>query len=512
MKGVLPAAFPRRGGQIFHGAAGSSPGEGALELDFREVFEEMPCLLTIQDRDFKIIQANGRFRKHFGDPEGRYCYQVYKQRSERCEVCPVARTFRDGDRHESEEEVTTLSGEVLNVLVRSKPIYNKAGEIVAAMEMSTDITHIKNLQKLLRGSQKRYHTLFDEVPCYISIQDQDLNIIEANEAFLADFGRALGSRCYEAYKHRNTPCEPCPVQQTLADGISHTREEVVTSLGGKRKNVLVTTAPIRENGELTAVMEMSADITEIRDLEDRLTQLGLLIGSVSHSLKGLLNGLSGGMYLVNSGFKKDDESRIKRGWSTVQRNAERIKSMVSDILYYAKDRVPNWEPLSAEEMAADVVALMESRAGELVTELGLEVGPEVGEFDGDPQAVQALLANLVENSLDACRLSEFPEGHRVVLRVSGDSDRVRFEVEDDGMGMDQETQEKAFSLFFSTKGTGTGLGLFISHKIARAHGGDIDLHSRVGEGTKFIVTLPRIRPSESGSPDSPMTKGIAIDA
>ncbi|MBT8398424.1 MAG: PAS domain-containing protein [Gemmatimonadetes bacterium] len=483
-----------------------------MKLDYETIFEEMPCFLSVQDREFKIVRANARFRKHFGEFEGRYCYQVYKQRSERCEVCPVARTFRDGEKHESEEEITTLSGETLSVLVRSKPIYNEGGEIIAAMEMSTDITHIKNLQKLLRASQKRYHTLFDEVPCYISIQDQDLNIIEANKAFIEDFGRALGSRCYEAYKHRNTPCEPCPVQQTLADGISHTREEVVTSRHGNRKNVLVTTAPIRENGELTAVMEMSADITPIRDLEDRLTQLGLLIGSVSHSLKGLLNGLSGGMYLVNSGFKKDDKSRIKRGWATVQRNAERIKSMVSDILYYAKDRVPSWEAVSAEEIASDVVAMMESRAGELAAQLSLKVGADAGEFDGDPQALRALLANLVENSLDACRLSEFQEGHRVMVRVSGDAETVRYEVEDDGMGMDQETQEKAFSLFFSTKGTGTGLGLFISHKIARAHGGDIDLHSRVGEGTKFIVTLPRIRPNESESPDSPMTKGISIDA
>jgi len=483
-----------------------------LELNYEEVFNEMPCLLTVQDRNFKIVAANERFRKFFGDPVGRYCYQVYKQRSERCEVCPVSRTFRDGERHESEEELTTLSGETLNVLVRSKPIHNEKGEIIGAMEMSTDITHIKNLQKLLRGSQKRYRTLFDEVPCYISIQDQDLNIIEANKAFLDDFGRALGEKCYVAYKHRHTPCEPCPVQQTLADGVSHTREEVVTSRHGKRKNVLVTTAPIREGDELTAVMEMSADITQVRELEDRLTQLGLLIGSVSHSLKGLLNGLSGGMYLVNSGFAKNDESRLKRGWSTVQRNAERIKSMVSDILYYAKDRVPNWETLSAEETARDVVTLMESRAGELATELGLEIGSNAGDFEGDPQALQALLANLVENSLDACRLSEFPEGHRVVVRVSGLEDSVRFEVEDDGMGMDQETQEKAFSLFFSTKGTGTGLGLFISHKIARAHGGDIDLHSKVGEGTRFVVTLPRIRPSESGRPDSSIMKGITIDA
>ncbi len=181
-----------------------------MELDYRQVFEAMPCFLSVQDRNFRILDANARFRQNFGEFEGRYCYQVYKRRSERCEVCPVARTFRDGERHESEEEVRTLSGEMLSVLVRSKPILDEAGEIVAAMEMSTDITHIKNLQKLLRSSQKRYQTLFDEVPCYISIQDPDLNIIEANNAFEEDFGSVLGRKCYEAYKHRKCSLRALP--------------------------------------------------------------------------------------------------------------------------------------------------------------------------------------------------------------------------------------------------------------------------------------------------------------
>lgn len=484
-----------------------------MDLDYRQVFEAMPCFLSVQDRDFRILDANQRFRDHFGDFEGRYCYQVYKQRSERCEVCPVARTFRDGERHESEEEIRTLSGEILSVLVRSKPIRDESGEIVAVMEMSTDVTHIKNLQKLLRRSQKRYHTLFDEVPCYISIQDLELNIIEANNAFEEDFGSVLGRKCYEAYKHRTSPCEPCPVQQTIADGLSHTREELVTPRTGRQKNVLVTTAPIRDGGgSLTAVMEMSADITEVRDLEGRLTQLGLLIGSVSHSLKGLLNGLSGGMYLVNTGFAKGDEARVKKGWATVERNVARVKSMVSDILYYAKDRVPAWEDVSAAEVAEDVIGMMESRARDLAVELVLEVGEGAGEFDADPQAVRAMLANLLENSLDACRLHQACEGRTVALRVGGDPEKVLFEVEDDGIGMDQEAQDKAFTLFFSTKGTGTGLGLFISHKIAHSHGGEIELLSTPGEGTKFIVSLSREKPSQEELASAPIIEGNAIHA
>lgn len=468
-----------------------------MDLDFKQIFDTLPCFLSVQDQNFRIVGANNRFRRYFGDFEGRYCYQVYKGRPERCEVCPVARTFQDGERHESEEEVCTLDGHELSVLVNTKPVLDNAGRTVAVLEMSTDVTHIKDLQKLLEQSQKRYHTLFDRVPCYISIQDAELNIVDANRAFQQGFGSVLGRKCYEAYKHRASPCEPCPVQQTLDDSLNHTREEVVTSLDGRQRHVLVTAAPIRDgDGPVTSVMEMSADITEVRELEDRLTQLGLLIGSVSHSLKGLLNGLGGGIYLVNSGFASHDEARVTKGWATVRRNADRIRAMVSDILYYAKDRVPNRETLSAGDVASDVVAMMENRAREMGVGLGLDVDPQAGTFEGDSQAVRALLGNLVENSLDACRLEQTREEHHVFVRAGGNGNAVVLEVDDDGIGMDRETQEKAFTLFFSSKGTGTGLGLFIADKIARAHGGCINLHSELGRGTRFEVRLPRARSAE----------------
>lgn len=484
-----------------------------MDLDYRRIFDALPCFISVQDRDFHVLDANARFRRHFGDFEGRCCYQVYKRRSERCEVCPVARTFRDGERHESEERVRTLAGEQLTVLVRTEPVLGEHGEIVAVVEMSTDITHIRDLQALLTRSQKRYHTLFDEVPCYISIQDLDLNIVEANRAFQEDFGSVLGRKCYEAYKHRSAPCEPCPIQQTMEDGLAHTREEVVTTLDGQRRNVLVTAAPIRaEHGPVTAVMEMSADITQVRELEDRLTQLGLLVGTVSHSLKGLLNGLGGGIYLVNSGFTKGDDARIQKGWSTVQRNAGRIKAMVSDILYYAKDRVPNRETLTADEVVRDVAATMEDRARELGVPLRVDVSDRAGSFEADPQAVRALLGNLVENSLDACRLDPAGGDHQVVIRSDGTDGEVLLEVEDDGVGMDRETREKAFTLFFSSKGTGTGLGLFIADKIAHAHGGEIDLRSEPGVGTLFTVRLPRTRPVGAEAAGSPMIEGATIHA
>ena len=78
-----------------------------------------------------------------------------------------------------------------------------------------------------------------------------------------------------------------------------------------------------------------------------------------------------------------------------------------------------------------------------------------------------------------------------------------FEITDNGIGMDQETREKAFTMFFSSKGMeGTGLGLFIADRIARSHGGSIELESKPGAGTRFIVKLPRTRPPRQEPEDS----------
>lgn len=468
-----------------------------MELPYKQYFEAVPGYLTVQNRDLKIITANNRFRKDFGDFEGCYCYQVYKHRPEKCEICPVERTFRDGQRHSSEEVVTCLDGTQVSVIVYTKPIRNDAGEIIAVLEMSTDITEIKQLQKQVRESQEKYRLLFEEVPCYISIQDDDLNIIDANRMFREDFGVSYGRKCYEVYKRRNEVCYPCKVQDTFDDGQLYIHEEVVTSGKGDQMNVLVHTAPIKDaNGKISSVMEMSTNISQIRQLQSQLTSIGLLISSISHGLKGLLNGLDGGIYLVNSGLEKDNQARLKKGWEIVLRNVHRIRSMVLDILYYAKDREPDWEKLSASELLNEVVEVVESKAGDLGIQLVKEVDEEGGDFEGDRKAIRALLVNLAENSLDACRLDKKKDKHRVKLGIKSDNERVLFEIEDNGIGMDQETREKAFSLFFSSKGReGTGLGLFISNKIAQSHGGNIEIESEVGEGTRFIVRFPKKQPA-----------------
>jgi signal transduction histidine kinase len=166
-----------------------------------------------------------------------------------------------------------------------------------------------------------------------------------------------------------------------------------------------------------------------------------------------------------------------------------------DILYYAKDREPNWEEISTFEMVEDVCKIMKERAENQDIDFSYELDSDVGDFEADKQAIRSMLLNLIENSIDACRIDTNKSEHKLVVRLRGNIDKVIFEIEDNGIGMDRETREKAFSLFFSSKGAGgTGLGLFIANKIAQAHGGSISVTSEEGMGSHFIVELLKKRP------------------
>jgi signal transduction histidine kinase len=182
---------------------------------------------------------------------------------------------------------------------------------------------------------------------------------------------------------------------------------------------------------------------------------------------------------------------VEKGWAMVQRNVERIRSTVLDILYYAKDRELLVEDVDIAALVAEIREGLEKKATDLDVELAIEVAPDSGTLPGDTQAIRAMLLNFLENALDACRSDSAEKRHRIRLVARREAPWMLIEVEDNGIGMDRETREKALSLFFSSKGLkGTGLGLFISNKIVDKHGGTIHIDSEPGEGTRFVVRLP----------------------
>jgi signal transduction histidine kinase/ActR/RegA family two-component response regulator len=358
----------------------------------------------------------------------------------------------------------------------------------------------------LHVAQTLYQQLFDEVPCFISVQDRDFRITATNRRFKEHFGTEIGTYCYQTYKHRTSKCPDCPVADTFATGKPHQTEEVVTARSGRQYNVLTWTAPIRdENGKITQVMEMATDITQIRQLQDHLTSLGLMIGSMSHGVKGMLTGLDGSIYQLETGINKDDKARTERAVIQVRQMADRIRNMVLEILYYAKSRELKIETVDVGELIGMVVDTVTPTAKNNRVPIETQIDDGLGQFDVDPNWLQAALVNFLENAIDACIADRTKTDHKVEFSVQPlDDERLCFEISDNGMGMDQETREKMFTLFFSSKGSrGTGLGMFIAHHVIDQHGGKIEVSSTPGVGTHFVICLPRKPPPKAAPSELP---------
>jgi len=472
-----------------------------FESQYHRYWEEMPCYLSVHDRDFRIIDGNRRFRDDFGERIGQYCYSVYKGRDEVCPNCPVEATFADGQNHPSEQLLTTKDGREVPVMVHTTPITDDSGEVVAVMEMHTDIAEVKELQTELQRSQERLAQLFEEVPCFITVQGPDRVIEHANRRFRETFGDPIGRNCFKMYKHRDEQCLVCPMQQTCDTGETREHEEILFTKDGEKLNGLCTTAPLRNaEGEVEAVIEMCIDITQIRELQSQLASIGLLVGSISHGIKGLLTGLDGGIYMVNSGFAKDKPERVEKGWEMVQRNVERIRSMVLDILYYAKDRELTVAEIEVGPLMDEILEGLANKAANADIELKLEVAPDASSFQGDANAIRAMLVNILENALEACAaVNNRPKKEgKVSVEVSRKEPWMIFDIRDNGIGMDRETRESLFTLFFSSKGNkGTGLGLFIADKIIDQHGGKISVESKPGQGSSFKIAIPKRIPESA---------------
>lgn len=149
--------------------------------------------------------------------------------------------------------------------------------------------------------------LVDHLPCYVSIQVRDLNLLYVNNKFKQDFGDGIGKKCHVVYKCSTEICPNCPVQKTFEDRHSYLTEENVTLAGGGVSQVLIQTAPIIDkNGAVTAVIELATNISQLKKDRKELVTLGQSIALLSHGIKNILEGLQGGAYVVDEGFRDND--------------------------------------------------------------------------------------------------------------------------------------------------------------------------------------------------------------
>lgn len=467
-----------------------------LSADFGDkagYFNEMPCFVAVHNRSLEVVATNQLYKERLGDMVGHHSWEAYVGQALRGFDGPVWKTFETGKGHRSRETMLCKNGRELPVMVHTSPIGQREGKVELVLELAVDVSEIKRLQEELRVTQQKYMDLFEATPCYLAVRGRDYRIVANNTLFTEDFGEGVGKLCYEVFRHRDSPCPDCPVDATFADGQPHSLEAVVTCLDGRTKNVLTFSAPIRNgDGAVTEVMALSTDITQIRELQDHLTSLGLMLGSISHGVKGMLTALEGGVYRLESGIKRNDAARVADAGDTIKSLVGRVRNLVLNVLYYAKSRDMADEPVDVSHLATNVAQIVEPKAARERIAFTWDIPPDLGQMPLDTANLSAALVNILENAIDACAADTGKDAHAISFKVAATGEAVVFDIADNGMGMDQETREKAFTLFFSSKGLkGTGLGLFIACDVVKKHGGAIELTSEPGVGTRFHIVIPR---------------------
>lgn len=359
-------------------------------------------------------------------------------------------------------------------------------------------------QSRFSRSEKNYEQLFNAVPCFIYVRDRDYQITDCNSKFREYFGNHQGEYCFGILKNRDEPCTRCSLEKTFRDGTSQTSEMEIISSDGVKHIVLCWTNPVRDSeGKIKNAMVMLTDITEIRRLEDHLTSLGFMIGSISHGIKGLLTSLDGGMYLMERGFETGNREKIREGFDLSRQMTARIKKLVLDILYYTKTRKMQWRKVSVSQFLEDTLKIVASNArrNNIRMDHKLEVLTEDDSFEIDEESLQSAMVNILENGIEACIDTAGEKQHGISFHARVDREKVLFTIQDNGLGMDGATLKNIFTIFFSSKGNkGTGLGLYIANKVVQQHRGEIRVKSTKDKGTKFLIKIPRQVPKTARNP------------
>jgi len=255
---------------------------------------------------------------------------------------------------------------------------------------------------------------------------------------------------------------------------------------------------------------------------ERLAAVGQTIATLSHHIKNILQGIRGGSFLIKEGLAQHDENMVGKGWEFVEKNQDRISNLVMDMLTFSKEREPELVPADLNEVVGDVIELMNSRAAEKKVELVWTPAPSPPSLTFDPEGMHRAVLNIVTNAIDACEsladesddgstddespgdnssvsdadeqtATGAPRVGRVHVSTHFDLDGqpARIVVEDNGPGIAAADVADIFSLFVSRKGSrGTGLGLPVSEKIVKEHGGRILVDSQLGRGSRFTLELP----------------------
>jgi histidine kinase len=495
--------------------------------EYQGLFETVPCLITVQDRNYRLLQYNREFAERFAPQAGDFCFHAYKGRDERCENCPVEKTFRTGRPHFSEEAGYNKDGSRAYWLVHTKPIRNERGEVVAAMEMCLDITQRKMLEEKLERSENKYHAIFNQIPNPVFVLDrQTLDILDCNDAVLPVYGHPRERLLGTWFPALFAGGDPAGHAARLRSESALNQVRHLTSTG--RPIYVDISLAASEYAERPVLLAISRDITHRLETEQQLIQaskmatLGEMSTGVAHELNqplSVIRTISG--FFMRKLRKKEpmDEKTFILMAEGIDQNVERAARIIEHMREFGRKSGLKLERVRLDAVLRKAFDIFEQqfRVRGIVPrwELAESLPPVLAE----PNRLEQVVINLLINARDAIEEkraaagadtappapsgppvpgtatdpdAEAPAPDEVRLRTMVRDGRVIMEVEDTGTGFPPGIAENLFVPFFTTKevGKGTGLGLSISYGIVKDYGGTIQAESLPGGGARLRVEFP----------------------
>ena len=485
-------------------------GEKQKELnrqrdEYQNLFETVPCVITVQDKDYRLVGYNREFADRFDPQDGDYCFYAYKGRQTKCLNCPVERTFKDGNSHYSEEAGINKDGTPAYWIVKTSPIRNKDGEIVAAMEMNLDITSRKQLEERLERSEKKYHDIFNNIRNAIFVLDAEtLTVIDCNNSVQSVYGYSRDEIVEHSFLDLFVAEEQGRFANELKSAsvvnqVRHVRRD------GKTIFVDIWISPSQYPGK-DVLLVTAYDITERLETEQQLIQaskmatLGEMSTGVAHELNQPLAVIKTASSFFMKKVKKKEPIKEEILFTMAQEidsHIDRATKIINHMRQFGRKSDQKLDEIQINDVLQKSFEIFSQQLRVRGIEVRWELEPDLPMILADADRLEQVFINLLINARDAIEekweSQPPPDGEkRITLRTRSKAGRVFVEVEDTGKGIPKSISEKIFEPFFTTKevGKGTGLGLSISYRIVQDFGGTIRVSSRQGEGVVFLIGFP----------------------
>ncbi|MFU8803395.1 MAG: PAS domain S-box protein [Bradymonadaceae bacterium] len=421
-----------------------------------------------------------------------------------------------GKRHKIQDNIETVAGPHSWHEYIYAPVYDRSGEAVAISVLIRQISEQEQVQDLLRESEARFWTLFENFQFGMAVIHRDGCFAHVNPALEEMLCRSreelLGTPMMAVTYHEDH--ETC--KDMLQDMITGRRTHVSFEKRYVRKDGRLVWcdaagwAVYGRDGEMEYVVIVLVDITARKRLQEqtqhveRMRAVGQLAAGIAHEFNNIFSAIVGFADLAYEEMKEKGESGIQRDLEKVMALCERGGVLTQDLLTYSRPQVVKTEILDLNSIVEQISQMLGTLFDPMIrTELDL--APSLPPIKASRSHIEQVLMNLAMNARDA-----MPDGGRLRIRTFHDhvdhidlseagprarlkvGDYVVMEVADTGQGMEPSVIDQIFEPFFSTKevGQGTGLGLPSAYGILRDLGGAIGVESEPGQGTCFTLYIP----------------------